>query len=76
MTQADTNKLPGRPDTETPTPVPRTKVHAQHYCRMPECIPLCLCINSSQRTCYGNVLHRDNVVLLLFLRDFVQVKLA
>lgn len=75
MTQADTNKPPGQPDAETPTPVPRTKVHAQHYSRTPEYIPLCLCINSSQHTCYGNLLQRDNVVLL-FLRDFVQVELA
>lgn len=28
--QPDTNKPPGRPHAETPTPVPRTKVHDQH----------------------------------------------
>lgn len=28
--QLDTNKPPGWPHAETPTPVPRTKVHDQH----------------------------------------------
>lgn len=55
VTQAETNKPPGQPNAGTPTPVPKTKVHAQHYSRTPACIPLCLCIDSSQRTCYGNL---------------------
>lgn len=55
VTDPDTNKSPGRPNTKTATPVPRTKVHARLYSSMPACVRLYLCVNSPQCTCYGSL---------------------
>lgn len=40
VTDPDTNKSPGHPDTKTAAPVPRTKVHARLYSSMPACVRL------------------------------------
>lgn len=53
MTDADTKTSPSH--LNAPTPVPRIKVTTGLHSSTPACVRHCLCLNSPQRTCYGNL---------------------